>query len=401
MGNLNHPEKKLASSRIQVVDALRGFAVIAILLVHSVEHFIYPVYPDVENQAAWLTILDKSTFTLTFGLFAGKAYAIFALLFGFTFHIQFSNQQKKGLDFGWRFIWRLVLLSLFATLNAAFFPGGDVLLLFVFVGGFLVLVRHWTDKSILILSIILLLQPVEWFHFIMSLTTSDYSLPNLGIGPLYGKVIGIAKTGEWLPFLKANLWTGQKASLFWAIGSGRFLQTAGLFLLGLYIGRKEFFISSKENINFWVKILIVAAIVFAPLYMFKVQWYDESSTPIIKRTVGVVFDMWQKLAFTFILVASFVLVWQNKKFQKRSKNLTYYGKMSLTNYISQSLIGALIFFPIGLNLAPYTGYTLSLLIGFVIYFFQVRFCKWWLSRNSHGPLEYIWKKATWIGATKR
>lgn len=132
------------------------------------------------------------------------------------------------------------MLSLFATLNAAFFPGGDVLLLFVFVGGFLVLVRHWTDISILILSIILLLQPVEWFHFIMSLTTNDYSLPNLGIGPLYGEVIGVAKTGEWLSFLKANLWTGQKASLFWAIGSGRFLQTAGLFLLGLYIGRKEF-----------------------------------------------------------------------------------------------------------------------------------------------------------------
>ena len=88
--------KKIAETRIEVVDALRGFAVIAMLLVHSVEHFIYPVYPDVENQAAWLTTLDKSTFTLTFGLFAGKAYAIFALLFGFTFHIQFSNQQKKG-----------------------------------------------------------------------------------------------------------------------------------------------------------------------------------------------------------------------------------------------------------------------------------------------------------------
>jgi len=91
--------KKIAETRIEVVDALRGFAVIAMLLVHSVEHFIYPVYPDVENQAAWLTTLDKSNFTLTFGLFAGKAYAIFALLFGFTFHIQFSNQQKKGIGF--------------------------------------------------------------------------------------------------------------------------------------------------------------------------------------------------------------------------------------------------------------------------------------------------------------
>lgn len=36
--------------RIEVVDALRGFAVMAILLVHSLEHFIFPVYPDVATQ---------------------------------------------------------------------------------------------------------------------------------------------------------------------------------------------------------------------------------------------------------------------------------------------------------------------------------------------------------------
>ena len=397
MENLENIDRATAGSRIQVVDALRGFAVIAILLVHSVEHFIYPVYPDVEQQANWLTILDQTIFTLTFGLFAGKSYAIFALLFGFTFHIQFSNQQKKGFDFGWRFVLRLALLSLFAALNAAFFPGGDVLLLFVCVGGFLVLVRHWQDKHVLILSIFLLLQPIEWFHYIMSLVNSDYTLPNLGVGPLYGEVISQVKTGEWLPFLKTNLWTGQKASLFWAIGAGRFFQTAGLFLLGLYIGRRQLFISTRTNIRSWVKILIVSAIIFAPLYMLKVTWYDDTTDKLIKRTIGVIFDMWQKLAFTFVLVASFILVYQNETVQKKTQNLSFYGKMSLTNYVSQSIIGALIFFPIGLNLAPYTGYTISLLIGFMIYIFQVRFCKWWLSKHSHGPLEYLWKKATWIG----
>lgn len=36
--------------RIEVVDALRGFAVMAILLVHNLEHFIFPVYPDAALQ---------------------------------------------------------------------------------------------------------------------------------------------------------------------------------------------------------------------------------------------------------------------------------------------------------------------------------------------------------------
>lgn len=72
--------------RIEVVDALRGFSVIAILLVHNLEHFIFPVYPM--DSPTWLTILDNGVFNIIFSLFAGKSYAIFALLFGFTFYIQ-------------------------------------------------------------------------------------------------------------------------------------------------------------------------------------------------------------------------------------------------------------------------------------------------------------------------
>ena len=84
--------------RIELVDALRGFAVMAILLVHNVEHFIFPVYPT--DSPEWLNVLDKGTFDAVFALFGGKAYAIFALLFGFTFYIQCENQRRKGKDFG-------------------------------------------------------------------------------------------------------------------------------------------------------------------------------------------------------------------------------------------------------------------------------------------------------------
>ena len=87
-------ELSTKTPRIEVVDALRGFAVMAILLVHNLEHFIFPVYP--ESSPEWLTILDAGVFNATFSLFAGKSYAIFALLFGFTFYIQSHNQLKKN-----------------------------------------------------------------------------------------------------------------------------------------------------------------------------------------------------------------------------------------------------------------------------------------------------------------
>ena len=60
------------SPRVEVVDALRGFAVLAILLVHNVEHFIYPVYPDPATLPGWLNVLNEGVFTVVFGLFAGN-----------------------------------------------------------------------------------------------------------------------------------------------------------------------------------------------------------------------------------------------------------------------------------------------------------------------------------------
>jgi len=56
--------------RIEVVDALRGFAVMAILLVHNLEHFIFPVYP--ESSPEWLSVLDAGVFNAIFSLFAGN-----------------------------------------------------------------------------------------------------------------------------------------------------------------------------------------------------------------------------------------------------------------------------------------------------------------------------------------
>ena len=377
--------------RIELVDALRGFAVMAILLVHNVEHFIFPVYPT--DSPEWLNILDKGTFDVIFALFGGKAYAIFALLFGFTFYIQCENQRRKGKDFGYRFLWRLVLLVGFATLNAAFFPGGDVLLLFAIMGLVLFVVRKWSDKAVLAAAVFFTLQPMEWYHYVMSLLDSSYQLPDYGVGPMYDAVAEATKSGNFWDFIWCNVTLGQKASLMWAVGAGRILQTAGLFLIGFYIGRKQLFVVDRLKLGFWMKTLIISAICFAPLHSLKNLVMEGS--PMVQQTVGTVFDMWQKLAFTFVLVSSFVLLYQNKSFQKRVSNLRFYGRMSLTNYVSQSIIGAIIYFPFALYLAPYCGYFVSLLIGFVVFFAQVMFCKWWFKGHKQGPLESLWHWWTW------
>lgn len=271
-------------------------------------------------------------------------------------------------------------------------------MLFVVVGLVLFLTRNWNDKAILFTAIVFLLHPVEWYHYIANLLNPSHQLPDLQVSEMYATIAEYTKAGNFWDFIMSNITLGQKARLLWAVNAGRFFQTAGLFLLGFYMGRKELFVPSEKSHSFWQNTLVVAAIAFAPQYTQKELVMTNET--IVQQSVGATFDMWQKLEFTFVLIASFVLLYRNKKFSNAVGDLRFYGKMSLTNYIFQSVIGAFIYFPFGLYLAPHCGYTVSLLIGIFTFLLQVKFCKWRLSRHKQGPLEYIWHRWTWIGTNK-
>lgn len=152
----------LKTPRVEVVDALRGFAIMSIMLLHNIEHFDYYYFPEALPE--WMKILDKIIWETLFFLFGGKSYAIFALLFGFSFYIQNDNQEKKGNDFRLRFLWRLLLLMGFGILNTVFYEG-DILVLYAVLGIVLILVCKWNDKAVFITALILMLQPLEWLKY--------------------------------------------------------------------------------------------------------------------------------------------------------------------------------------------------------------------------------------------
>ena len=88
--------------RLDVVDALRGFALLGIILIHNIDHF--DLGNTVTSGSTFLSFMDKIIQEEIFFVFGGKSYAIFALLFGFSFFIQFENNRKRGKDFAGLFI---------------------------------------------------------------------------------------------------------------------------------------------------------------------------------------------------------------------------------------------------------------------------------------------------------
>lgn len=377
MDNRVQNGQTLRVKRVESVDALRGFAVAAIMLLHFIEHFIYGVYPEASSPA--IATMNQSVWDGLFFLFAGKSYTIFALLFGFTFIVQQRNQEAKGKDFSFRFAWRMILLMFFATLNAAFFPGGDVLLLFSIMGFVMIPLRKLPLKYLFWFAVLFLIQPIELLEcFGINL------IPTVLNDAYYPTLKTVTDSGDFWPMIWANITTGQLASLFWAIDAGRLLQAPGLFIIGMILARGNYF---SRGADFWIKAFCISLISSFVLYVAK-----STATDSLK----IILTMWYNIGFTALWVSVFVIFYQSDLFKKWTNGLRYYGRMSLTCYISQSIIGSIIFFPYALGLASVINITWSLIVGLIVMILQILFCKWWLGKHKQGPLEYIWHKLTWI-----
>lgn len=385
-------------SRIHVIDALRGFAIVSILLLHNLEHFDYYFIPP--NLPAWMTALDQGIWETLFFLFAGKSYAIFALLFGLTYYIQSKNQEALGKDFRWRFAWRMILLLGFGLINSAFFQG-DILSIYAVIGLLLIPVNGLSNKTILIIAIIAMLQPAEWLHFLMSLSHTVSKLPDPVSWSYFGKM------GEYIPgpsFIntaKGNLTNGKSGVLLWNWENGRVFQTYSLFLLGLLAGRLSLFIRSEESQTFWVKTLQLSGLVFIPLFIIKTmlpQWikYESISRPLLTIETS-----WTNFSFMLVLVSGFVLLFRTETFNRFLNIFSPLGRMSLSNYVMQSIVGSYIYYGFGLGLYQYTGATYSLIIGVGLAIMQGYFSVWWFRKYPQGPLETIWHRLTWLGTGTR
>lgn len=385
---------KIGHARVDVADVLRGLAVMGIIILHSIEHFNFYSFPDTAGQSDWLNFADKAVWNSLFFMFGGKAYAVFALLFGFSFFIQEDNQRMRGNDFRLRFCWRLVLLFLIGNLNAAFFTA-EVLVLYSLVGFILPLTCRLKDKWVLILAGILLIQPLPLYYVIRATLDPSFVTPAIPTRSYWDATFAMQMNGNFWETLKVNLWEGQLASLAWAWDNGRVFQTAALFLLGMLIGRRGLF--EERNLGVWGKILAGALIAFFPLYGIGNMLPNYIENKSILTPLALIVSSLYKFAFMLVLVAGVLFAYYRTQWRERLMKITPYGKMSLTNYITQSIIGSMMYYNWGFALHRYMGITASATCGVFIFIIQWAFCRWWMDHHKHGPLEYLWKKATWIG----
>ena len=384
----------LPNTRLHVADALRGIALIGIILIHNVDHMDFFVrLPPATNE--WVAWLNRITRDGLYFAFSGKMYSIFALMFGFSFFIQNDNQVKQGKNFSLRFIWRMTLLVVFGVLNT-FFYCGDILVSYAIFGMLMPLASKLNTKTLAMLCCFLLVQPLEIYQAISALFDSNYQLINASSGEYYRLMAVTQEHGTLWEAGYNSLRYGQLATFKWNISSGRITQIPGLFLLGMLLGRLRLFYNEKNNLNTWLGILAITLVVFFPLYGLSNLLSDYISRRELLVPVRGLLRAWTNLAQTISYVSLLVLLfYSSATINRMMTKLTCLGRASMSNYLIHSMIGATLYYGWGFGLLR-CNQVITVFIAIGIILLQYYLSYWWFKTHSHGPMEGLWKKLTWI-----
>ena len=389
--------KIVPKKRIEIIDALRGFALMGILILHSMEHFELYIHPVADSPVlAWF---DEKLQSIVWFLFAGKSYAIFSLLFGLSFFIQMKNQQERGIDFRGRFLWRMVLLYALGYINGLMYLG-EIFEVYALLGMLLVPLFRVKDKWLIFLSLFLIFQIPYLGLFVYNLLSPDnpfilFPEYERFIEEAYATSNQIYQYGSFLDVLDYNLWSAHFQKWAWFVGGTRIWQLVGLFIVGLLIGRHGIHRDRRKMIRYSRYALALGALLFVVFSSLSAVLPVMGVNPENAKMGCMIFDHYVEMGMMLLIIGLFVQAYFLLGAKRVLDHLAPFGRMSVTNYMSQSVIGAVMYYGYGFGLAAKWGFTYCFLAGVILFLIQVSWSKWWLKRYYYGPMEWVWRCLTW------
>lgn len=385
-----------SGDRITVIDALRGFSLIGICLIHAMQHFGAPGTMTPQLMFPWEGTLNEIFRWFIYNLIFGKFFIIFSCLFGLSFFIQMDRASKKGIDFRPRFLWRLVLLLGIGYLHSLIVRI-DILLIYAILGLILVLMYKWPTK---------LLAGITLFLFLGGASLVPVAYQAM-VKPSVEQVVQTAdqpasrpavarKVPTFTEMVKDNAWKGLVGKMNFQVSSGRIYQTLGLFILGFIAGRIRLF----ERLNEFRRRLhygaLFALVLLLSLYMVRpympsVGWGEVSIYSWMSTTTTNLINLLTAYLWVILVIEAY----RSQKVQQAMKPLVSYGRMGLTNYILQSVAGVFIFAGFGLDWS-HLGVFFSVLVCLIYTAAQIAFSHYWLKEVRYGPMEWLWRTGTYM-----
>ncbi|MFF2889717.1 DUF418 domain-containing protein [Paenibacillus sp. NPDC057967] len=385
--------------RQSIVDEIRGLSLLGILL-SNLLIFQYGMWGKDEIDLFGLTGADSVAHTLVKIVIEGSFMPIFAFLFGFGMLKLMEGLEAKGAGFRMVIVRRSIMLIGLGMLHSYFLWEGDILLLYGGMSLFLLLFLRRKAKTVLIWGIALL--PV------IGLAGMDST------GPLIEETKIIQEKTEAYVMKSIDVYQNGSYSEIFAFrhdepkpleADGLILvaayllvpfMTAPMFLFGMYAARKDWFYQPETKRAFyfkWASVFLISGLIMKSI---KQIWPDT--------IFGGVSGALGMLILSLGYIMGFALLLSLGKATALRNGFKSVGKLSLTNYLLQTVICTTLFYGYGFGWYGKLGIIAGVGIGIAIYTLQLLGSALYLKRFRIGPVEWllrIWTYWSWNGKPKQ
>ncbi|MFQ5570148.1 MAG: DUF418 domain-containing protein [Rhodothermales bacterium] len=383
-----------SARRIDSLDLLRGSALLGILLV-NISAFAYPIYAGLPPATTWW---DEVALWLVSFLAEAKFFVLFSFLFGYGLSVQIERARMREQDLGPRYRRRLLGLFGFGLAHAVFLFFGDILMCYAVLGAVLWWMRAWTPRQLLWFTLGMLVVAALAFAVLGS-----EALVAAGQTPTDVYLASAAQRaylGSWLdsvlqrvvdlvvvtPFLLLYNWPAALAMFALGLAAGK---------IGVLQHLDRYWLLFKCVLPWALALGLAGNALYASL-----PWLRGVVDPAMvwlgmPATAQVAFS---GPALTFCFIMALLWAGRAQRFARLRALFRAAGRMSLTNYLGQSVLCGLLFNGVGLALYGQVSPAGLFALAVGLFFLQAIVSRWWLARFRYGPLEWLlraWTYRAW------
>ncbi|MGY1438576.1 DUF418 domain-containing protein [Streptomyces reniochalinae] len=369
--------------RIRDVDALRGFALLGILLVNA-----QTMAGPYEGQGASGTVEERIAAWLVTALVSSKFYLLFAFLFGYSFTLQARSAERESAAFAGRMLRRLVCLWCLGLAHAVLLFPGDILMTYAVLGLVLFAMRGVAPRTAARAAVVLV---VCLGVLLLGKGMLTLGTTSPGAGAAADTATAVADyRGAPASVVHANLrqWRDLLA------GDLLYMpHILAAFLVGLAAGKRRV-LAEFDRYRGLARRLVVYGLPTGLVGGAVTAMCRNGPLDARWSGVGAAVGVFAAPVLAAAYGCGLLLLLRTRHGRRAAEALAAAGRVALTNYLTQSLVMALVFTGYGLALYGRVGLVPVLAGCLVLCAGQLALSAWLVRRFRYGPLEWVLRTVT-------
>lgn len=381
------------SERVVALDMMRGFALLGIFIVNMLAFHTPFTYID---PYTWYQIpADKDAFQWIDIVIQGSVYPLFSMLFGYGLAMQYEKAVERGASFTSLALRRLLVLLGFGIIHAFLIWSGDILITYAISGLLLMWVLKLSAKWLLGIAVGFYIIPnvaLSLLSFVALKIFPENAVIYSGIREIEASIVAFG-TGSWMDIFAQRAADWNYANVP-AIVPFLMITIFPYMMLGAAASKAKLIERTAQKKTFWF--ILVGMTLTIGTYI-KFLPYTQSANYFTMFVQDIFGGPLQAVAYAGIIT----LLCQLSLFRKVFSPVAKVGRMSMTTYLTQSIVATTIFYSFGFGLYGKVDVMTGTWMAIGIFVIQIIFAELWLSKFKQGPVEIVWKRLTYGNSLKK